>query len=254
MVLNLSQCYNLMEWPQDLCQFSSLRQLSVRQCPIIQHVGLPQQRQNRNLKNYLTSLECFEIGNCPRLISIASEVLECCTSLKSLIVCGCPNLISFPLDLRQTPFISEFWLFNCLKLLGENNTPRGFGHLTSLRWVTIGPFFHSSVEWFDWSGLMSCSSAIRELTLLGLESVLPDQIQQLTSLPKRRLDGFRSIEALPDWLGNLASLQQLDLFNCQKLQYLPSMPAMKRLTKLRTLEVRNCPLLKERCNPECGPE
>ncbi|KAL6277779.1 hypothetical protein ACE6H2_021380 [Prunus campanulata] len=36
--------------------------------------------------------------------------------------------------------------------------------------------------------------------------------------------------------------------------YLPSLEAMKCLTKLQDIWIDDCPLLKERCNKDSGPE
>ncbi|KAL3500701.1 hypothetical protein ACH5RR_039794 [Cinchona calisaya] len=142
-------------------------------------------------------------------------------------------------------------------------TPKGFGFLTNLRELEIGPFSDegdSSIDELDWTGLImisySSSSTLRQLTLVGSPHIesLPDQLQYLTSLTCLSLQGFGGIEALPDWLGNLAYLEWLELWKCKKLRYLPSVDAMRRLTKLRYLRVNICPLLKERCNLQSGPE
>ena len=51
------------------------------------------------------------------------------------------------------------------------------------------------------------------------------------------------MDSLPDWLGNLSSLQKLSLWCCEKLMYLPTMNAMRRLTNLESLEIIDCPKL-----------
>ncbi|XP_027102474.2 uncharacterized protein [Coffea arabica] len=132
--------------------------------------------------------------------------------------------------------------------------PSGFGYLTSLRNVEIGPFSDYSVIEFDWAGLAS-SSTLRHMSLRGMPDMksLPHQLQDLTTITSLSLRDFGAIEALPDWLGNLASLDELILFGCEKLEYLPSMAAMERL-KLRRLEIGNCPLLTETCTPQSGSE
>ena len=59
------------------------------------------------------------------------------------------------------------------------------------------------------------------------------------------------MEALPEWLGYLSSLQWLDLSKCMNLMYLPTAEAMQHLTYLN-IEV--CPKLKERCVKGSGAE
>ncbi|KAI3877238.1 hypothetical protein MKX03_016042, partial [Papaver bracteatum] len=54
---------------------------------------------------------------------------------------------------------------------------------------------------------------------------------------------------LPEWLGNLASLRVLDLYDCENLKYMPSREQMIRLTALQLLKIHCCPLLADRCKP-----
>lgn len=147
-----------------------------------------------------TSLVLLRIENCNRLTSISVEMLESCKSLRRLKVKNCPNLVSFP-----------------------------FGSLTSSEHLAFG---YPSSE-IDLSGLISLS-ALHELELHGLPHIesLPDQIQFITNLTILDLRNF-GIEALPNWIKNPASLEELYLCVCKKFRYLPSMDAMKCLTKLR---------------------
>ncbi|CDP16762.1 unnamed protein product [Coffea canephora] len=194
------------------------------------------------LQNF-TSLKELNIWCCDGLTNLPGDMLHYCTSLQKLRVTDCGNLVSFPLDLQRTPSLLELELCECPKLK-TSMTPKGFGFLTSLRKLVIGPFSddgddheNSSIyNEFDWSGLISSSSsssssALRELHLFGLPHVesLPHQIQHLTTLMSLWLRDFGGIKALPDWFGNFA--------------------------KLKRLEVWGCPLLKERCTPESsGPD
>ncbi|CDP21623.1 unnamed protein product [Coffea canephora] len=195
------------------------------------------------LQNF-ASLKELWINNCDGLRNLPGDMLHSCTSLQKLWVIYCDNLISFPLDLQQTPALLELVLTCCPKLK-TSMTPKGFGFLTSLRKLAIGPFSddgddheNSSIyNEFDWSGLISSSSssssALRELALIGLPHMesLPPQIQYLTALASLDLDGFG------------------------ELGHLPSEDAMRSLTKLKHLRVYGSPLLTERCTPESsGPD
>ena len=62
------------------------------------------------------------------------------------------------------------------------------------------------------------------------------------------------MEALPEWLGNLSSLQTLFLNGNKNLMEMPTVQAMRRLTKLKQLCINRCPELKERCAKEKGTE
>ncbi|CDP20326.1 unnamed protein product [Coffea canephora] len=198
--------------------------------------------------------------------NLPGDLLHSCTSLQKLSVARCDNLISFPLDLQQTPSLLELHLYKCPKLK-TSMTPKGFDFLTSLRELEIGPFSddheNSSIyNEFDWSGLTSSSSsssssALRRLELYGLPHVesLPPQIQYLTALTSLLLHDFGGIKALPDWFGNFAALEGLYLYDFKELGRLPSEDAMRSLTKLKHLVVWSSPLLKGRCTPESsGPD
>ncbi|CAI9102184.1 OLC1v1000410C1 [Oldenlandia corymbosa var. corymbosa] len=204
--------------------------------------------------NHLASLEYLEIEGCNGLINIPSETLEGCTSLTSILITNCSNLISFPVDLQRLSSLSSMLFKDCPQLFSRNgNMPGGFDHLTNLKELSVGPFSDDSVELFDWAGLASCSSTLSKLHLYGMpqmQKALPDQLQHLTSLTYLVLASYGSLEALPDWLGNLASLETLELWDFPKLRCLPSMDAMARLTKFRVLVLYGCPILKERCNGE----
>ena len=62
------------------------------------------------------------------------------------------------------------------------------------------------------------------------------------------------MNSLPDWLGNLSSLQELYIYNCKNMMYLPTTQAMRRLIKLEQLSIHECPKLKERCAEGSGAE
>ncbi|CDP16782.1 unnamed protein product [Coffea canephora] len=224
----------------------------IQYCRRIDSFGYPNPKNSFGQKGLLKSLEEFSVEWCRELTRLPVEMFESCTSLRELKLSNCRSLVSFPLDLRRTPSLESFSLFKCPNLIAE--MPSGFGYLTSLRKVEIGPFSDYSVIEFDWAGLAS-SSSLRHVSLHGMPDTksLSHQLQDLTTITSLSLRDFGAIEALPDWLGNLASLDELFLFNCQKLEYLPSMAAMERI-KLRRLAIRSCPLLKRRCTLESGSE
>nr|XP_027075629.1 putative disease resistance protein RGA3 [Coffea arabica] len=258
--LSISDCPRLTTIPTP-SRFPSLDVLEIkRNCHVslaekvlrIDSFGYPNPKNSFGQKGLLKSLERFTVVECDALTRLPAEMFESCTSLRELNLFGCRSLVSFPLDLRRTPSLESFKLFDCPNLIAE--MPSGFGYLTSLREVTIGPFSDDSAIKFDWAGLAS-SSSLRHVALRGMRDTesLPHQLQCLTTITSLNLQNFGAIEALPDWLGNLASLEELILFWCQKLEYLPSVDAMERL-KLRLLEIRFCPLLTKRCTPESGSE
>ncbi|KAF5941410.1 hypothetical protein HYC85_019052 [Camellia sinensis] len=94
------------------------------------------------------------------------------------------------------------------------------------------------------------------LTLSGWKRLkyLPDQLQHLTALRDLAIEFFDGLKSLPEWLGNLSSLHSLEIEYCQNLKNLPTLEAMQHLTNLRSLKIRDCPRLEERCARESGQE
>ncbi|XP_059452765.1 putative disease resistance protein RGA1 [Corylus avellana] len=61
-----------------------------------------------------------------------------------------------------------------------------------------------------------------------------------------------SLVSLPEWIGDLTSLQELKVVNCPKLISLPE--GMRRLTSLCRLTIAKCPCLEERCEQGTGED
>nr|POF23321.1 hypothetical protein CFP56_59147 [Quercus suber] len=83
---------------------------------------------------------------------------------------------------------------------------------------------------------------VNEVDRLGLKIV--------NSNPKISLDNddserFFEIEALPECLGCLSSLQKLYIVDCNHLAHLPTEEAMRRLTQLKMLIIYDCPNLED---------
>ncbi|KAL4631809.1 hypothetical protein ACB092_04G004200 [Castanea dentata] len=73
----------------------------------------------------------------------------------------------------------------------------------------------------------------------SLQKLVVKDCPNLMSLP----GGFREIVNLPEWLGNLSSLQELYIVGCKYLVHLPTNEALQCLTKLKTLMIYECPEL-----------
>ncbi|XP_021860574.1 probable disease resistance protein At5g66910 [Spinacia oleracea] len=117
--------------------------------------------------------------------------------------------------------------------------------LPCLTTLHIGKYFERH-EFPDMSFLWKITS-LKILYLYGWEKLhsLPEQLQHLTTLKALLITDFENIEYLPDCLGNLSSLDSLYTFKCKNLKKLPTEDAIKRLTKLRYLDIRECPLLEK---------
>ncbi|RLN40529.1 hypothetical protein C2845_PM01G36060 [Panicum miliaceum] len=53
------------------------------------------------------------------------------------------------------------------------------------------------------------------------------------------------MSVLPEWLGDLTSLQRLEIWGCQRIKSLPQ--CVQQLTTLKELQIRRHPELKEWC-------
>jgi len=134
-----------------------------------------------------------------------------------------------------------------------------FCGLNQLKGLQIGGFSQELEAFPGMNSIQHLGGSLEELKIIGWKKLksLPHQLQHLTSLTKIKIYGFNGEgfeKALPDWLANLSSLQELTIWECQNLQYLPSSTAMQSLSKLTRLIIRSCSLLKRNCTEGSGSE
>ena len=213
--IRLHGCEKLSYLADTLHTLQSLETLEVSRCP--------------NLRSFpsiqgLASLQLLQISGCG--VEDLSTGLQSCTSLSYLDISSCPNLISIP-DLGE-----------CLKTL------------------TIGGFCEELDAFPSLNPIQHLRASLENLTLYGWDKLnsLPDEIKYFTALKSLLISGFGGMKALPEWLGNLSSLQTLDLYYNKNLMDMPTVQAMRRLTNLKELDIYNCPELEERCAKESGTE
>nr|TKR85872.1 hypothetical protein D5086_0000244930 [Populus alba] len=132
-----------------------------------------------------------------------------------------------------------------------------FRGLNQLKGLKIGGFSQELEAFPGMDSIQHLGGTLEELKIIGWKKLksLPHQLQHLTSLTKLKIYGFNGEgfeEALPEWLANLSSLQELTIWECQNLKYLPSSTAMQRLSKLTRLIIRSSSLLKRNCTEGSG--
>nr|POF23326.1 putative disease resistance protein rga4 [Quercus suber] len=235
--LVIRDCSNLISIPV-LKELPSLTRLEISGCPNL--ISIPDMRE-------LPSLTDLEIRDCSNLISI--PVLKELPSLTRLEISGCPNLISIP-DMRELPSLTDLEIRDCQKW---TRVPDGLDCLTRLKRLLIGGFFKELNSFPGLDFIQRSHAPVEKLYLYGWASLnsLPEEIQYFTAVKILDISEFGEMDSLPDWLGNLSSLQELHIHNCKKLMYLPTTQAMRRLIKLR---IWACPKLKERCAEGSGAE
>ncbi|KAL7106409.1 hypothetical protein ACP275_07G111600 [Erythranthe tilingii] len=255
--LEILNCPELRELPDDLHTLSSLEDLEIYGCSKLKTIPYPHETHNddddEQLSLGLSSLCRLGITTCRGLTNLSSEMIESCAqSLESLRLSGLMNLrmnmeTLIGYCMQNMPRLSELIIFdiptteNSWEIIGSF-TPGNLRHLT----ISCDEYSVSVVD----AILKAATKSLHVLRLHGTKHSreLPSQLQHLTALFELSLYDFEEMEELPDWVirnnnnnNNLSSsLQILCLSGCKKLRYLPSKEAMLHLTMLRIL---NCPML-----------
>ena len=106
-------------------------------------------------------------------------------------------------------------IFYCSKL---TCLPEGLECLTRLNTLEIGGF--DEMDAFpSLSSISHLHASLETLELFGWDKLnsLPEEIQYFTALKHLEIN-FKRLEALPEWFGNLSSLQDLYVRHCPKLK------------------------------------
>ncbi|KAM4078333.1 hypothetical protein ACB094_09G029100 [Castanea mollissima] len=234
----ISSCLKLSYIPDTLHTLQSLETFGVDGCSNLRHFPSIQGVASlRDLK-----ISCGD--------GVLPTGLQSCTSLSRLRISSCPNLISIP-DLGELHSLSRLTILGCPKL---TRLPGGLSEC--LKTLEIGGFCEELDAFPSLSFIQHLHASLEELNLYGWSKLnsLPDEIQHFTALIYLHISGFDGMKALPEWLGNLSSLQTLLLNHNKNLMEMPTVQAMRRLTKLKQLYINFCPELKERCAKEKGTE
>ncbi|KAK6255563.1 hypothetical protein SCA6_016868 [Theobroma cacao] len=232
------------EGREDMVLFPQLEELFVLSCPKLKSV--PIQRR-------LASLRAFNICYCDGLNNL-KDGLSASRVLEKLRMSWCHSLVSVPKDIRELHSLVYLEISFCPKL---STIPEEIlGHLTSLKELKIGFFSEELEEFPGLNSIHLLHASLEYLSLFGWQKLesLPPQLQHLAALKSFTIGFFDGMEALPEWLGNLTSLQTLRIAHCNNLMRLPSMEAMERLSKLQRLVIHRSSILAERCTKESGPE
>ncbi|GMH31603.1 hypothetical protein Nepgr_033447 [Nepenthes gracilis] len=244
--LEIRDCGKLMCLPNGLENLVSLKTLEVRGCQLL--ITFPD-------ISCLNSLRELTIANCHGL-TWTPIGLESCTALEILKICERDNIDYVP-DLKKLSRLEDVSIYDCgdqltsLLKVGLQSMPR-------LSYLVIGgcksKLDEEPEDFPDISPLLG----IKSLRALGLVcwpklKFLPEQLQHFTALGELGINSFDGSE-VPEWIGGLSSLYALGFKECWNLKYLPSRSALLRLEKLRCLQIEDCPLLKERCAKDNGPE
>ncbi|KAL4023963.1 hypothetical protein IC575_017733 [Cucumis melo] len=231
--LHISQMKSLELW-QEIgsssnygATFPHLESLSIVWCSKLMNIP--------NLFQGPPKLQSLKIFGCEKLTRLP-HWLDLCSSLENMVVCNCPSVNNSLPNLEKMPNVSSLTIDKVFEKL-----PEGLATIRNLKRLEV----YGELQGLDWSPFMYLNSSIEilELVNIGVSNLLlqlPRQLEYLTALRSLSIVGFNGIDSLPEWLGNLTSLETLILHCCKNLKSLPSKEAMLNLTKLSRLEVYEC--------------
>ncbi|XP_022746867.1 putative disease resistance RPP13-like protein 1 isoform X2 [Durio zibethinus] len=236
-LLQIYSCAKLESIAQEIQDNSSLESIIINGCSNIKY--LPQGL------NKLSHLRCIQFRNCSNLVSFPKSCLRT-SNLKVLLLHSCEKLHALPDDIHNLSCLEELEIRNCASLTSfpEEGIP------TNLRKLTIeGPnICKPLIEW----GLHRLTS----LKSLYISNVLfPQEEIEMTlpySLTHLTVIDFPKLETLSSGgFQDLTSLEYLTIGSCLNLK---SLPDKNMLSSLLQLHIWRCPVLKEQCGNDKGPE
>ncbi|KAL4289523.1 hypothetical protein GQ457_14G004800 [Hibiscus cannabinus] len=218
----IEDCSNLRSIPGDVWQLHSIEKLTVVKCSELGWIG--------GDRPFSSNLKELEVIVCEKLWKIGEGLLAS-TCLTDVVISGCVNLRSIPLNQGSKSLLR-------LKLVGcEELREIGCGLSASTRLeeleITNCPrlIFIPSLD-----GL----SSLLQLKLLrcdGLTS-LPSGLSTCTSLGRMLIEDCRNLESIPEDIGQLNSLEELRIVYCRRLKRFPEESlALGCLTRLKKLEL-----------------
>ncbi|RVW40704.1 putative disease resistance protein RGA3 [Vitis vinifera] len=198
-----------------------------------------------------TKLETLDFFNCGNLESLyIPDGLHHVdlTSLQSLEIRNCPNLVSFPRGGLPTPNLRRLWILNCEKL---KSLPQGMHTLlTSLQHLHISNC--PEIDSFPEGGL---PTNLSELDIRNCNKLVANQMEWgLQTLPFLRtltIEGYEN-ERFPEERFLPSTLTSLEIRGFPNLKSLDN-KGLQHLTSLETLRIRECGNLKSFPKQGCPP-
>ncbi|KAK9159602.1 hypothetical protein Syun_005943 [Stephania yunnanensis] len=226
----------------------------------------------------LVALESFNIILCERLKGTI-ELSPSLKHLREVRIIFCPNLERFDVcssssteqqlalfpcchtlemydcnaissvDVRSFASLRELKITDCKGL----HALQGLPFLTALEKLSIGGIGGFSPELLYIPPLISEDDgdevasntpllpSLRHLHINKWPALQAPHLQHLTMLKSLSISFFTNLTKLPKWIGNLASLEELKIWQCENLTHLPSKEQIQGLTFLRKLDIGFCP-------------
>ncbi|CAK9224471.1 unnamed protein product [Sphagnum troendelagicum] len=228
-MLILKDCTTLEELPQTIGKLSRLNNLDVQGCSTLK--ALP------NSVGELVELTQLNLSNCTTLKRLPNTICRL-SKLQKLWLNNCTKLKFLPIEFGKLQRLDEFWA----DATSLSRLPDSFSQLSNLEDLHLSKC-EEIQELPSMSGLFPC----KELRMLILKDCttleeLPQTIGKLSRLKNLDVQGCSTLKALPNSVGELVELTQLNLSNCTTLKRLPD--TVCRLSKLQKLWLNNCTKLK----------
>ncbi|KAH9725407.1 ADP-ribosyl cyclase/cyclic ADP-ribose hydrolase [Citrus sinensis] len=239
--LTLSGCSKLKKFPESLGSMKDLMELFLDGTSIAE---VP------SCIELLTGLQLLNLNNCSNLVRLPS-CINGLRSLKTLNLSGCSKLQNVPETLGQVESLEELdisgtairrppssiFVMNNLKTLsfsGCNGPP------SSTSWHWHFPFNLMGQRSYPVALMLPSLSGLHSLSKLDLsdcglgEGAIPNDIGNLCSLKQLNLSQNNFV-TLPASINSLFNLGQLDLEDCKRLQSMPQLPS-----NLYEVQVNGC--------------
>ncbi|XP_031269045.1 putative disease resistance protein RGA1 [Pistacia vera] len=222
--------------PESICEIQKLQMLRLRGCSEI-----------KKLPNNIRKMICLRHLE----ITTQEEVLPengigCLSSLQFLHVVGCKSLLSLCEGMQGLKSLRKLFLHSNHVI---SSLPDTIKYLKKLETLAIGncPKINLKMELLGEDRELRLS--LKKFIIVNLESLvdMPQLLLQASAdtLKYMQIEGCEKLEALPEWLQNLTSLEKLEITRCYKLSSLPE--GIEHLTSLKELKITECPALIESC-------
>ncbi|GLJ27160.1 hypothetical protein SUGI_0532490 [Cryptomeria japonica] len=225
--ISLSGCQNLARIPNSIGHLKNLKRISLSDCNI---VGLPKQFC------HLQSLEHLELKSCQMLSSLPS-CFGCLTNLRHLDLSSSQQLKMLPDSFKQLTLLQHLDLGFCEMLTLKSDI---LENMTKVEYLDLS--YSTKLEELPRHITNQASLCELYLTETRLRA-LPSNIGQLSKLRVLKISSdrrcFGQMQSLPESMGSLKLLEQLELENLQ-IESLPK--SLKQLSNLQTLKIINCPI------------
>jgi len=224
-------CDSLTIFPLDF--FPKMRLLQLRMCRNLRRIS------QENAHNHLKELT---IDDCPQFESFPSEGLSA-PWLKIIVIRGSENLKLLPKRMQiLLPSLTVLQIIDCpeVEMFPDGGLPSNIRHmcLSSLNLIA------------SLRKTLDANTCLQKLFVANVDvESFPDENLLPHSLPSLQIYGCPNLKKL-DYKG-LCHLSSLTLHNCPNLQGLPKEGLPKSIS---SLEIWNCPLLKQRCQNKQGED